>query len=401
MDLSFTPEQERYRRMVREWLAANMPEHPEEQDTDRAGWLEPAKAWQRKVLAAGYLAVAWPRQYGGQGLAPVYQVIVNEEMARAGAPRLAGEEGLLTLGPTLLACGSEEQKRRYIAGIISADTIWTQGYSEPEAGSDLASLSTRAELDGDHFVVNGRKLWASHAQIADRMFALVRTDPSRPKHQGSSYLLIDLRAAGITVRQLVQIDGKRDFSEVTFRDVRVDQADLVGGLNHGWKVANSTLANERGNMGLNAGPLTAFAQLLETARRVKRQGRALIEHPYFRHRIAEIQIQLEALRLHSYRQLTNSIRGRTPGVDSMVTKLAGSEIAYALAAAAMEMCGDYAMLERDQRDLLQRGEWARHLMTSIAFQIAGGTSQIQKNIIAQRGLGMPRERSDGRQRSEP
>jgi alkylation response protein AidB-like acyl-CoA dehydrogenase len=392
MDLSFTPEEERYRRAVREWLAANLPKHPEEQDTGRPDWLEPAKAWQRKVLAAGYLAVAWPKEYGGQGLAPIYQVIVNEEMARAGAPRLVGEEGLLTLGPTLLACGSEAQKRRYIPGIISADTIWTQGYSEPEAGSDLASLTTRAEHAGDHFIVNGRKLWASHAQIADRMFALVRTDPDRPRHQGISYLLIDMHAPGITVRPLVQIDGKRDFSEVTFRDVRVDQTDLVGGLNNGWKVANSTLANERGNMGLNAGPLMAFPQLVETARRVKRQGRALIEHPQFRHRIAELQIQLEALRLHSYRQLTNSIHGRAPGVDSMVTKLAGSELAHELAAAAMEMFGDYAMLERDEPDLHQRGEWVRHLMTSIAFQIAGGTSHIQKNIIAQRGLGMPRER---------
>jgi alkylation response protein AidB-like acyl-CoA dehydrogenase len=392
MDLSFTPEEERYRRAVRQWLAANLPEHPEEQDTGRPDWLEPAKAWQRKVLSGGYLAVSWPKEYGGQGLAPIYQVIVNEEMARAGAPRLAGEEGLLTLGPTLLASGSEEQKRRYIAGIISAETIWTQGYSEPGAGSDLAALTTRAELAGDHFVVNGRKLWASHAQIADRMFALVRTDSDRPKHQGISYLLIDMRASGITVRPLVQIDGKRDFSEVTFRDVRVDKQDLVGGLNNGWKVANSTLAKERGNMGLNAGPLMAFAQLVETARRVKRQGRALIEHPQFRHRIAEIQIQLEALRLHSYRQLTSSIRGRTPGVDSMVTKLAGSELAYELASAAMEMFGDHAMLEQGDRDSLQRGEWARHLMTSIAFQIAGGTSQIQKNIIAQRGLGMPRER---------
>ncbi len=392
MDLSFTPEQQRYRRTLRQWLAANLPEHPEEQDTARPGWLEAAKAWQRKLLEAGYLAVAWPRQYGGQGLAPIYQVIVNEEMAQAGAPRLAGEEGLLTLGPTLLACGSEEQKRRYIPGIISAETIWTQGYSEPQAGSDLASLTTRAELAGDHFIVNGRKLWASHAQIADRMFALVRTDPNRPKHQGISYLLIDMRAPGVTVRPLVQIDGKRDFSEVTFRDVRVDKEDLVGGLNNGWKVANSTLANERGNMGLNSAPLMAFAQLVQTARNIKRQNRALIENPYFRHRIAQLQIELEALRLHSYRQLTNSIRGRTAGVDSMVTKLVGSQLAYELASAAMEMFGDYAMAERDEHDIHLRGQWAQHLMTSIAFQIAGGTSQIQKNIIAQRGLRMPRER---------
>jgi alkylation response protein AidB-like acyl-CoA dehydrogenase len=388
----FTPEEERYRRQVGEWLRANLPEHPEEQDTDRPGWLEPAKAWQRRVLAAGYLAVSWPREYGGQGLAPIYQMIVNEEMARAGAPRLVGEEGLLTLGPTLLACGSGEQKRRYIPGIISADTIWTQGFSEPQAGSDLASLTTMAEVSGDHFIVNGRKLWASHAQIADRMFALVRTDPGRPRHQGISYLLIDMRAPGITVRPLVQIDGRQDFSEVLFRDVRVGGEDLVGGLHDGWKVANSTLANERGNMGLNAGPLLAFPQLVETARRVWRSGRPLLENPLVRQRLADLQIQIEALRLHSYRQLTHSMRGRSPGVDSMVTKLAGSELAHELATAAMELFGDYTMLERDEPDSLRRGQWARHLMTSIAFQIAGGTSHIQKNIIAQRGLGMPRDR---------
>jgi len=392
MDPNLTPEEEKFRREVRDWLAANLPEHPQDQDTGRHDWVEPAKAWQRKVLAAGYLAVSWPREYGGQGLASIYQMIVNEEMARAGAPRLVGEEGLLTLGPTLLAWGSEEQKRRYIPGIITAQDIWTQGYSEPQAGSDLASLTTSAELAGDHFVVNGRKLWASYAHVADRMFALVRTDQHRPRHQGISYLLIDMRAAGVTARPLVQIDGKRDFSEVTFRDVRVDKEDVVGGLHNGWKVANSTLANERGNMGLNSGPLMAFPQLLETARRVRRQGRALIEIPYFRQRIADLQTQLEALRLHSYRQLTNSIRGRSPGVDSMVTKLAGSELGHDLALAAMEMFGDYAMLECGERDLLERGEWVRQLMTSIAFQIAGGTSHIQKNIIAQRGLGMPRER---------
>ncbi len=388
----FTPEEERYRLEVRAWLAANLPEHPEEQDTDRPGWLEPARAWQRQVLAAGYLAVAWPKEYGGQGRAAIYQMIVNEEMARAGAPRLVGEEGLLTLGPTLLACGSEQQKRRYLPGIVSADTIWTQGYSEPQAGSDLAALATTAEPAGDHFVVNGRKLWASHAQIADRMFALVRTDPGRPRHQGISYLLIDMRSPGVTVRPIRQIDGKQDFSEVIFRDVRVDGEDLVGGLNNGWKVANSTLANERGNMGLNAGPLLAFPQLVETARRVRRNDRPLIENPLVRQRIADLQIQLEALRLHSFRQLANSARGRVGGVDSMVTKLAGSELAHQLAATAMELFGDYAMLERDAPDSLGRADWARHLMTSIAFQIAGGTSHIQKNIIAQRGLGMPRDR---------
>jgi alkylation response protein AidB-like acyl-CoA dehydrogenase len=392
MDLNLTSEEERYRRGIREWLAANLPEHPEEQDTTRPDWVEPAKTWQRKVLAAGYLAVSWPKRYGGQELAPLYRLIVNEEMARGGAPRLVGEEGLLTLGPTLLACGSEEQKRRYIPKIITAEEIWTQGYSEPEAGSDLAALTTRADLVGGHFVVNGRKLWASHAQIADRMFALVRTDASKPKHQGISYLLIDMRSPGITVRPLVQIDGRRDFSDVTFCDVRVDKEGLVGELNNGWRVANSTLANERGNMGLASGPLMAFPQLLECARRVKRGGRALIDIPHHRQRIAELQIQLEALRLHSYRQLTNSIRGRSGGVDAMVTKLAGSELGHDLAAAAMEMLGDWAMLERGEGDALNRGEWAYHLMTSIAFQIAGGTSHIQKNIIAQRGLGMPRER---------
>ncbi len=392
MDLNFAPEEETYRRGFRRWLAANLPEHPEEQDTSRPGWIEPARAWQRKLVAAGYLAVSWPRQFGGQGLPAVYNMIVSEEMARAGAPRLVGEEGLLTLGPTLLHWGSEEQKRRYLLPIITADEIWTQGYSEPEAGSDLAALATRAVLKDDHFIVNGRKLWSSYADAADRMFALVRTDSSRPKHQGISFLLIDMHAPGVAVRPLVQIDGKRNFSEVTLRDVRVEARDLVGGLNNGWKVANSTLANERGNMGLNSGPLAAFNQLLETARRVRRGATPLIAIAHYRQRLADLQIQLEALRLHSYRQLTNSMRGRTPGVDSMVTKLAGSELGHEIAAAAMDMLGGYAMLERGEGDRLERGQWMGQLMTSIAFQIAGGTSHIQKNIIAQRGLGMPRDR---------
>jgi alkylation response protein AidB-like acyl-CoA dehydrogenase len=392
MDPNLTPEEEKYRRTFSQWLAANLPQNPDEQDTASDNWVEPAKAWQRKVLDAGYIAVSWPKQYGGQGRAPIYQVIVNEEMARAGAPRLVGEEGLYTLGPTLLACGTEEQKRRYIPDIATAGTIWTQGYSEPDAGSDLASLTTSADSTGDHFTVNGRKLWASYAHVADRMFALVRTDRTKPKHQGISYILIDMHSPGVTVKPLVQIDGRRDFCEVIFRDARVEKEDVIGGLNNGWRVANSTLANERGNMGLNSGALMAFPRLIETARRCQRQGRPLLEIPYFRQRIAELQIQLEALRLHSYRQLTNSIRGRSPGVDSMVTKLAGSQLGHEIALAAMEMFGQYATLERGAGDALERGAWMRHLMTSMAYEIAGGTSHIQKNIIAQRGLGMPRDR---------
>ncbi len=392
MDLNLTPEEENYRAQVRAWLEANLPKRPRGNAGAGESGLERARAWQRKVFEAGYLALGWPKEYGGQALDPMRQVIVSEEMNRAGAPILPGNAGITMVGPTLITWGTEQQKRHYLPKILSGEHIWCQGYSEPNAGSDLAALRTSAEIRGDEFIVNGQKIWTSFAHYADMMFALVRTDPTKPKHRGISYVLIDMHSPGITVRPLVQMTGSGEFNEVFFDNVRVPRENLVGELNEGWKVANTTLIHERNMMGTVSAARRTWLQLLETARRVRRKGRPAIEDPFFRQRIADLEISVESMRLHSIRQLTNLIKGRSPGVEALISKLAGTDLSFELADTAMALGGSYTMLERGGDSALKRDRWVRHLMMSFAFRISGGSSHIQKNIIAERGLGMPKGR---------
>jgi alkylation response protein AidB-like acyl-CoA dehydrogenase len=392
MELNLTPEEEAFRAQVRAWLEANLPEHARGKAAGGASGLERARAWQRKVFEAGYLALGWPKEYGGQALDPMRQVIVSEEMNRAGAPLLPGNVGITMVGPTLITWGNDQQRRHYLPKILTAEQIWCQGYSEPNAGSDLAALRTSAELHGDEFVVNGQKIWTSFAHIADMMFALVRTDPTRPKHRGISYILIDMHSPGITVRPLIQMTGSGEFNEVFFDNVRVPRENVVGELNEGWKVANTTLVHERNMMGTVSAARRTWVQLLETARAVRRHGRPAIEDPYFRQRVADLEISVEAMRLHSMRLLTNVIKERSPGVESMISKLAGTELSFDLADAGMALGGSFTMLDRGGDAAARRDRWVRHLMMSFAFRISGGSSHIQKNIIAERGLRMPKGR---------
>ena len=318
------------------------------------------------------------------------QAIVNEELMRAGVPGVIGSNSISMLGPTLITWGSEEQKRRYLPKILTADEIWCQGYSEPGAGSDLAALRTRADLDGDEFVVNGQKVWTSGAHIADMMFGLVRTNPDASKHKGISYLLVDMRSAGLTVRPLVQMNGESDFCEVFFDNVRVPRANLVGELHEGWKVANTTMVHERNWLG--ASPKRQFDKLLERARAQRRNGVPLTANPLYRQRIADLQIDVEAMRLHALRLLSNAIHKRQGGVENVVAKLVGTELNHRMALTAMDMLGDYATLGRGEQRAFDRGIWSAQWFGSIARMFGGGTSQIQKNVIAERGLGMPKSR---------
>jgi len=395
MELNFTHDEEQFRQKVRNFLEENVPksglsaarEMPE--DNER---LAKAKAWQHKLYDAGYVALSWPKEYGGQALDPVKQSIVNDEMVRARAPYLLGGSGLGMLGPTLISWGNEEQKRRFLPKILTAEEIWCQGYSEPGSGSDLASLRTRAEIVGDEFVVNGQKVWTSGAQYADWMFCLVRTDPEAPKHRGISYILIDMKSPGITVRPLVQMTGDRGFNEVFFDNVRVPRKNLVAKLNEGWIVANATLFHERNMLGASTGSEQRLGRLLALARTTNRNGRPLTEDPVFRQRLADLEIRVEALRYHSMRQLTDQIRARNPGIEAMINKLVGTELNHDLSIAAMEVMGDYSMLSRDDQYALDHGYWAYEWMFSLGLVIGGGTSHIQKNIIAERGLKMPKSR---------
>ncbi len=396
MDLSFTPEQEAYRQKVRAWIKTNVPRKDRDSQPSEHG--DPRKiaemrAWQRKLYDAGLVALGWPRQYGGQEADVVRQTIVNEELLLARAPGLIGIMGIQMVGPTLIRHGTEEQKQRYLPKILTAEEIWCQGYSEPGSGSDLASLKTRADLVGDEFIVNGQKVWTSNAQYADWMFCLVRTDPQAPKHKGISYILIDMRSPGITVRPLVQMTGDAGFNEVFFEDVRAPRQNLVGQLNEGWLVANSTLAHERNMLGSTTRTQQMFNGLVRLARQHLRNGRPASEDPVMRQRLADLLLRVEAMKYHAFRQLTDSIKGRSSGIAASVNKLVSTELNHDIAALAMEIMGSYGTLARRSRHVIDRGTWPVEFMFTLGLIIGGGTSQIQKNIISERGLGLPRERS--------
>ena len=399
MDLSYTPEERAFQHEVRTWLKRNMPKRdPAERPLDfhDPERIARAKVWQRKLFEAGYVAMGWPREYGGRGADVMRQTIVNEEMVRARAPGLIGLMGVQMVGPTLIQHGTEAQRRRHLPKILTAEEIWCQGYSEPGAGSDLASLRTRAERDGDDFVVNGQKVWTSNAQFADWMFCLVRTDPEAPKHAGISYLLIDMKSPGITVRPLVQMTGDAGFNEVFFEDVRVPQANLVGGLNNGWQVANATLAHERNMLGATTRTQQTFQSLLRLARTHGRGGRSASADPVVRQHLADLAIRVETMKLEAYRQLTDSLRGRPSGIAASINKLVTTELNHDLARTALDILGSYGPLGRRDARVRDRGVWPLDYMFSLGLIIGGGTSQIQKNIIAERGLGLPREARPGR-----
>ena len=394
MDLSYSKQDKAFRKQVRAWMKKNVPKKDKSLSTlapDDPRRIERAKAWQRSLHRAGYVARGWPKEYGGQGDSDVMrQTIVNEELILARAPGLIGASGLTMLGPTLLQCGTEQQKQRYLPTVLTAEEIWCQGYSEPGSGSDLASLRTRAELVGDEFIINGQKVWTSGAQFSDWMFCLVRTDPDAPKHRGISYVLIDMKTPGVTVRPLVQMTGDAGFNEVFFEDVRVPRDNLVGDLHQGWMVANATLFHERNMLGSTTRTQMMMHNLLRLARSHRRYGKPAAEDPVIRQKLAELLGRVEAMKYHSLRQLTDIIKGRRAGLGAMVNKLVGTELNHDICALALEIMNSYAPLKRGADRVIDNGVWQYEFMFTLGLIIGGGTSQIQKNIISERGLGMPK-----------
>src|ERR1044072_1123240 len=294
MDLNLTPQEQRFRDEFRAWLESNLPEgferqdsHDEESSRERFEFL---RSWQKKMYEAGWVGIHWPKEYGGRGATLIEQTIFTEEMARATAPPLINVLGVSLLGPTLIAYGTEDQKRRFLANILSADEIWCQGYSEPNAGSDLASLRSEAVLDGDHFVVNGQKTWTSFGHYADWCFAVVRTDMDAPKHKGLTYMLIDMHSPGVKVRPLKQMTGESEFNEVFFQNVRVPVENVVGKVNDGWNIAIATLMFERGTLGasLQITFKRQIERLIELSRRIDHDGRPASENPLVRQKLAQI-----------------------------------------------------------------------------------------------------------------
>jgi alkylation response protein AidB-like acyl-CoA dehydrogenase len=395
MDFADTPEHAQFRAELRAWLDANLTDELKVDDAqdqrvapDRAT-LEKRVAWQKKMHAAGWVGISWPAEYGGRGASFMQQVIFDEEYFRARGPILPCASGIGLLGPTLIHWGTEEQKQRHLPRILSADEIWCQGYSEPGAGSDLASLRTRAIDKGDHFVVNGQKVWTSGAHFADWCFLLVRTDPAAPKHHGISYLLVDMKTPGIEVRPLVLLNGHRHFNEVFFADVVVPKENLVGQLNEGWKVTTTTLMFERGGAG-GRDHAAQIARLVELAKQFPTRQEPAWNQSHIRQQLAQLMIDAKALQVTRLRGLTRRLRGEPPGPEGSILKLFGSELAGRIADFSSTLLGPYATLETETEAVPDAQRWAHRVLGARQYTIAGGTSEIQRNIIGERVLGLPR-----------
>ncbi|MBI1736925.1 MAG: acyl-CoA dehydrogenase [Candidatus Rokubacteria bacterium] len=398
MDLSVTPEQEALRTQVRAWLKDNMPREwtrrvMASSDVPRPEAYEFLREWQRKMYDAGWVGLTWPKAYGGRGLTFMEEMIVQQEMALAKAPPILNILGVGMAGPTIIAYGTDEQKQRYVSKILSCEEIWCQGYSEPNAGSDLASLQTRAVKDGDHWVVNGQKVWTSLAHRADYMMLLARTDPDAPRHKGITYFLLDLHAPGVTVKPLRQITGDAEFNEVFFDNVRVPASRVLGGVNNGWAVGMTTLMYERLALGfgLQVRLRIALDGLVELARKMEKNGRALTKDAVMRQKIAQLWIDTEALRYTGARGITKLLRGEMPGPEASAGKMGWVDTHQRIQELAMEIQGPYAQLTRGSDWAQEGGVWQYTFLRSRANSIEGGTTEIQKNIIGERVLGLPKD----------
>jgi alkylation response protein AidB-like acyl-CoA dehydrogenase len=404
MDLTYPPEAEQFRSQIRQWLQDNLPE----------GWGTPAlamtkaqrrafiQAWTEKLHRGGWICASWPTEYGGKGLTLLQQVVLHEEFARVQAPLRADFFGDTLVGPTLLQWGTEEQKRQFIPRILQGTIAWCQGFSEPDAGSDLASLATRAELDGDQWVINGQKVWTTQAQFADYIFLLARTDTDAPKHAGLSYLLVPMRQAGVDVRPIEQVDGSADFNEVFFTDARCPKENVVGGVNNGWKVAMTTLGFERGSSATTGH--RRFARELDAVRaEARRLGKN--KDPLIRQRLARAWSNIKIIEINGYRTLTDALNGTDHAAAlNACNKTFWSETHQRTMDLAIDVLGAEGQILRggsEGGELLPGVRRGRSdypvddLQASFFFSrsetIWGGTAQIQRNIVGERVLGLPKE----------
>jgi len=390
MDLNYGPRYDAFRAEVRSFIQTHRHRAP------RAGGPRDAtaKAWQRLLIEQGYAARTIPREYGGAGHAPdlLESRILAEEFSQARVSPGLGGQGINMLVPTLLEMGTEAQKREFIAPTLNGDIVWCQGYSEPGAGSDLASLRTSAVLDGDHWVINGQKIWTSTAHLADWIFCLVRTEPDAPKHKGISFLLFRMDTPGIEIRPLVDMTMNANFNEVFFTDVRVPAHQIVGRRGEGWKVANVILRNERNSL---ADPNIAQARLnalTDLMRAETVDGVRLIDQPQYLDRLMRLQGRILAMQQHDLRLLSADLN-HTTGVDlaRLVVKMQGTELRHELELLGIDVMGERGLAYGGHPQLQDEGSWQVHYMYYLGLIIGGGTNQIQKNIISERGLGMPRE----------
>jgi len=393
MDLNLTAEEKQFRDELRIWLETNVPK-------DWNEWREKPieesfpylRAWQRKLYEGGWAAVSWPKEYGGRSASLMQQSIFWEEMARVEAPPMANSLGLGLIGPTIIAYGTDAQKKRYIPKILSAEEIWCQGFSEPNAGSDLASLQTEARPDGDHYVVNGQKVWTSYGWVGDWCELVVRTDSSVPKHKGLTVLLIDMKSPGLEVRPLRQMTGESEFGEIFFRDVRVPKENILGKLNDGWNVAVSTLMYERGSYGARLHLLFKrnISRLIELARTLPRNGHTAAQDPLMRQKLAQCYAEIEIMRLNQMRAFSRITATGVPGPEGSIQKIFWSELNQRVQQVAQELLGPYGLLQAGDPLAPDKGIWSYGYLRTRGNTIEAGTSEVQRNIIGHFVLGLPR-----------
>jgi alkylation response protein AidB-like acyl-CoA dehydrogenase len=395
MEFRLSAAEEAFRSEVRRWLESTLPalqsDPARRAPRSAADKIEASKAWQRTLFDGGWAGITWPREYGGRGTTLVEQLIFNEECAAAGAPdsiNLAVALGLV--GPTLIACGSEAQRARFLPRILRGDDIWCQGFSEPNAGSDLAGLRTRGEVRGDHIAVSGQKIWTSFAQYADWCILVVRTDPRAAKHRGLSFLLVDMQSPGITIRPLVEMTGEAWFNEVFFDEVKVPRDLVVGEIDKGWDVVLTTLAHERGGAAPHARLRRELHGLMALARRRRGSAAPTADDPRVRQQVAQLATEVQIAKLTAYRNVSGILRTGKPGPEGSILKLFWSEVEQRLMESAGALLGPYAGLTAGEPRAVDDGAWARELLWTRSATIYAGTSEVQRNIIAQRVLGLPR-----------
>jgi alkylation response protein AidB-like acyl-CoA dehydrogenase len=382
VDLTLSPQEEAFRDELRAWVEQNHP--GEEPEGDEAAF-EFRRDWQRKLFEGGWAGVSWPKEYGGRGATLIEQAIFSEEMVRAKAPQTANVLGLVMGGPVVINHGTDEQKERYLRPILSAEEIWCQGFSEPESGSDLASLKTKAVQSNGEWAVTGQKVWTTYAHHAKWCMLIARTDQDAPKHKGLTYFLMDMEQEGVQVRPLVQITGEPEFNEIFMEEARIPDENVVGGVGNGWTVAITTLMHERAGLGAGSAIAVkiALGQLMELVRE-----RGLDDDPIVRQRIAQLFIESEVLRLTAYRGLTKQMQQGVPGPEGSLPKWMWSDLNQALTETSMDVRGADAPLSGSGSD----AEWTYRFLRARANSIEGGTTEILKNIIAERVLGLPKLR---------
>ncbi|HIN38168.1 MAG TPA: acyl-CoA dehydrogenase [Dehalococcoidia bacterium] len=390
MEFKFTAEDEEFRTELRAFMKTELPDpwegagrYPEDDDWDLN------RVIRQKMAEKGWLTMHWPEEYGGQNASPVKSAIYNEEISYMRAP---GRDifGVRMLGPTLMIHGSEEQKKTHLPSVAKGEIQWCQGYSEPESGSDLASLSTRAVRDGDDLVINGAKVWTTMAHRADWIMLLTRTDPDAPKHRGISFVLVDMKSPGVSVRPIINMAGGHEFNQVTFDDVRVPRANVVGDEDRGWYVAVTLLDFERSGIDYSASARRLLDDTKEFATETKRNGVPLIEIPWVRTLMADRYIDCEVARLMAYNVAYMQSQDLIPTKEASMSKVFGSETVQRVSEAALDILGMYGTLGREDKWAPLKGRVQENWMNAFAGTIAAGTSEIQRNIIAGRGLGLPR-----------